>query len=214
MNKIIKLIALLLPIILCATQCEDDLPLETTIPPHMSIGVARNDAEVNIGDTIWLSGSVTSRVLNYQLNDSVLYDTARVYLYFFRMRKADTENKKNTTLAAEEFNYVTAIGKVEKEDYSWAAYPEKLMFWDSLHRIITCDLSDDNNRYIFRFGIIPQHSGIFALKSDFNHFIVSNYHHELFEDYRLEDDFPFRGSGRIVDNQSPIDSRIYFFKVN
>ena len=210
----VKLSLILIVITLCAFQCDEDIIVEplTSEVSIMTINVNPNTKEIKLGDTLWLSGKVTSKVFEYETQDSVLCDKQNIFVFFYRLKIPINEQDYNTTPAASEFQYYQHTGTIEKEDYSWSHTPETHSYWDNLHRIITPELSDSNNFYLMKIGIIPTSIGYFALNC-YNTFNVSNFNIELYSQFDNNTTYSFFAKGRYGCSWAPIDNRLYFFKV-
>ncbi|MEA3317360.1 MAG: hypothetical protein U9R54_05340 [Bacteroidota bacterium] len=214
MIKSVRLLLVVFAIALCAFQCDEELVVEplTSEAQIMKIQVSPNSKEINLGDTLWLYGKVTSKVLEYESQDSILCDNQNIFVFFYRLKTPINEQDYNTTPAASEFQYYQQNGAIEKEDYSWSHTPEAHSHWDNLHRIITPELSDSTNFYLMKIGIIPTSIGYFALNC-FNTFNVLNFNRDLYSQFDNNTTYSFFAKGRYGCSWAPIDNRLYFFKV-
>ena len=211
----IKFIVPVLVLMLCAFQCEDPSEPDPTTSSleNMVLSVKANVSTVNIGDTIWLSGTINSHVLEFATNDSILWEEIPLLIIsFYRLKTPTNDRDYNTVLAANEFDFYSEIGTIEKEDYSWSHTPELHAHWDNLHRIITPDLTSDMNKYSVLIGVIPKSIGYFAFEC-MNTFMVDDFNRDLYTQFGDVNDYSFFAQGRNGTSWAPIDDRFYFFKV-
>ncbi len=211
----IKLILPVLILLFCAFQCEEPPELDPTTSTleKIVLSVNPNVSTVNIGDTIWLSGNVSSKVLEFATGDSIFLDeTPNIFISFYRLKMPVNDRDYNTALAANEFDFYSQIGTLEKEDYSWSHTPEAHVHWDKLHRIVTSELSPEMSRYSVLIGVIPKNIGCFAFEC-MNTFKVNNFNRDLYAQFGDINDFSFFAQGRNSTFWAPIDDRLYFFKV-
>jgi hypothetical protein len=198
-------------LLLCAFQCGDPPdpdPHTSPLQPFI-LSVLPNVPEVYVGDTLWLSGSVSSRVLEYTSGDSLIscYIPDAV-VSFYRLIVPLNKNDKNTVLAANEFDFYATIGQVEKEYCNWTGCEH----WENLQRVLTPEFSTDSTHFELLTGIIPQSIGYFAL-SYHHEFKVENHNHDLYTMFGDPKSYSFFAEGRRSVFWANIDQRLYFFKV-
>lgn len=209
-QRMVKILFLLLVVVFCAFECGDDFPIASK-PPYMQLNVTPNSKTLAIGDTLWVSGKVTNKILHYETNDSILYDPPIVTLYIYELQKANPSFYGNSIPAANYFKFIEETGTLNSQKYNWADG------WGHLFQVIQSVSSTDSLNYILEIGIVPQKTGIFALKNHYSKFNVSDFHRELFSDYKIAGEDVFHGidkgvSSRIAYSQK-VDDRIYFFQV-
>lgn len=213
--KYLKLVLPLSILLFGAFRCEEPMEPEPTVSDRENIvlSVTPNTGKISVGDTLWLLGKASSKVLDFTTGDSILSDyKSKITVFFYRLKKPINEQDYNTSLAANEFNFHEDVGTIKNEDYSWSHTPEAHSHWDNLHRDITSELSDDRATYNIRIALIPQSVGYFALNT-FYGFCVDNFNREFYIPFGDIDDYSFFAQGRYDASWAPIDDRIYFFKV-
>jgi len=210
--KFLFIPAFLILLVIYSFQCEEeDWPeITTTSPQPMALHAFPTGAELNVGDTLWLSGKVSAKVLHLTTKDSVGYDFGALYLEFLRLKTPVNNQDLNTTHAAFEFDYVASIGKVEKE---WAD-PVRQNLLDNLQRLLIPELVDSNSYYQLKIGIIPKSIGYFAFKCLKTTFQVNDYHRELYAEFGDTNTNSYYILERGGPLRSYVDKKSYFIKVN
>ncbi len=204
----IKMYLPLLFLLFTAFQCEDD-DAEYSELESIKLSVSPNDSIVNIGDTIWINGCITSKVLEYATGDSVFADVIpNMFLFFYKMKIAESKDSMNTIMAANDFDFVAEKGDIFKEEL----LSSKRSYWDKLHRIVIPEISEDSCFLSLKIGLIPKETGVFSLRYK-NGFSVDDNHQNLYEQFDNSNEYSFYAQGRMNVCRSKVDYRNYFIKV-
>lgn len=209
MKRLLPLVPILF-LLLCAFQCEESPEPDPWVsaPEGIMPTVHPNVGAVAVGDTVWLSGDASSRVMDLLTGDSILWEEPpTLHVSFYRLKVPVNERDYNTVLAANEFNFHARVGTVEKEVSGWA-----YDYWDNLHRIMTAELSPEGDRYSLRVGVIPKSIGYFAFKCT-NAFRVDDFNRELYTQFGDSSTYSFHAQGRGSSYRGGIDDHTYFIKV-
>ncbi len=200
-------------LMLCAFQCgEDVVEPEQSEVPTMLLKVTPNKKEYKIGDTLWITSDVSSKVLSFITNESILYEASDAILYFYKLKHPQDVKDYYADFAVSDFEIIKIIGTAEKEVYSSKYNSENYTYWDNLHRLLKPELTNEKERYKLKIGIIPKTTGCFALYCQ-NGFDIINNNEELFYSYFKNKYNTLFVKTRYESIWLYIDFRIYFFNV-
>lgn len=140
-----------LSLLLMAFQCEEDLlegpfvynPTKVSISPGPQFG---------IGDTLWISGEVSSMIFDEGLQDSVMNPNESVSDVISVLRLRPRSGQSNTLEAIGEFGLVTRWGSID----FLGACPESDL-------IAIAPLTENGEHFAYEIGLIPKNSGNFVL---------------------------------------------------
>lgn len=168
MKKIILLFCVI-PF-LVATQCEEDTE-QTIFKNNFKVKIT-NESYLNINDTIWIEGRVSSKIYNSQIGDSTFADYPeglQISIYKF-------------TNPTQNYNAKDAIDKFD------LVYPNQLIDFlgvcNNSTMTIIPTINSTGNLYKFKLGLIAKSSGDFIIKfpyrqgienSERNLNIINNY---------------------------------------
>ncbi len=186
-------------------RCSDNnFEPTTTEPPAMRIRVRPNAVRIRVGDTLWMSCTVTSKVFDFMLKDSVTYKPHNSYLYFYRMRHPASGSDYNTTPAAKSFTYYPSFGQVATD---------QTQAWNDYRMVFAPELTTGGSFFSFRIGVIPQTPGIFAILNQNSAFNVEQHNSDLYLPFGSIYTNSFAATYPKGVGWYPIDSRLYFFEV-
>lgn len=158
-----KLVLLFFAPLLMATQCEDDTT-ETVFRNNFKVKIT-NQTDLNINDTIWIEGRVSSKVYDSKIGDSTFADypdPLDISLFKFT---TPTPNY-NAKDAIDKFDVIHPNGLVDFLG----------MCTNSSMRI-TPTLNSDGSLYKFKIGLKAKDSGDFIIKFPYKQKIENTERH-------------------------------------
>jgi len=171
MKKGIFLLLLISPLLLAFT-CDDDYNGPSLRFNEYKVRVSPQ-ANFSTGDTIWITGKISSRVFDESINDSIFYNDTRFEDHFSVMQLVNSTKRHNSIEALRKFKVISPINDVEF-----------LNFCKSSDLYPFGTLSTDGNFYEYNVGLIPMRKGDYLIvwnkrselsNSIINETILNNY---------------------------------------
>jgi len=137
--------------VLMAFQCEEE-PLEGPFVYNQTKVSLSQGPEFAVGDTLWITGEVSSMIFDEGLQDSVMNPDESVSDLISVLRMRTQTGPSNTLEAISEFGLVRRIGGID----FLGACPESEL-------IAIGPLTENGQGFAYEIGLVPRNSGDFVL---------------------------------------------------
>ncbi len=155
-KALIVLVVALTPLLM-AIQCEDDNPCGLSDFEGYILDAENPQLTYAVNDTIWFSSSASSRLIDYCVDveqEVVVFDN-QVFRESFFPVQLKTSNETNAVISLNDFDYIIDNGSAYNLSFCHESY------------YVLPTLSNTQNEYEFRVGLIPKTQGDFAIATGF-----------------------------------------------
>jgi len=192
--------------LLMAIQCEDDDFCGFDSFEGYPLSLENAKASYAINDTIWVNGSTSSEQPFFCEGDEELQinlDQNTFQDAFFPLKLANSD-RTNAVVATADFDFVIDLGDGYDPDFCLDSY------------FVLPNLTQNQEQYQFRVGIVPKALGSYAITSVFSSVFIdtTNLNLEVFQAFDgFEDSIKFENCGDIYTRRNS-DLSNFFFTVD
>lgn len=192
--------------LLMAIQCEEDDFCGFDSFEGYSLSIENARANYAINDTIWVSGSVSSEQSFFcegNEESRINLDQNEFRDAFFPL-KLENSNRTNAVVSTLDFDYVIDLGEAFDPNFCLDSY------------FVLPNLTQNQEQYQFRVGLVPKESGSYAITSVFSSVFTDmiNLNLEVFQPFDgFEDALKFENCDDIYTRRNR-DLSNFFFTIN
>ena len=192
----------------CCEPPEPNISFDT-----LSISLQPDSEKITKGDTIWLHGLVSNKLIDLDKMDTMFSYSEYDYitgLEIFKLKHPETNNEYIGQPAIDKFDIINLKGEAKLGE----TYTVTPVDWNDSYREIFPVISDDSLHFEFIIGLAPKEIGKYFLTSIYQTFNTNDFHRDLFHpEYGDSTKFDLYTKGRVGITWRPLDKRTYFFEV-